>query len=398
MKTWLVLAVVITLAAVAPVGATPELAAACPAPKSLPAALKRPPSGASATQLANFLLALPQRKPCDVRRFTSRFFNGTAGFYPEGGPMKPASGPVATEAGVRAQLSTHFAGSSHKAAALALFDRPDLKVKLPDPTLRAALVALRGTVAEAVIREFVSRTYAAGPRFCNCLPNALGIGAATGGGTVILFNARYQNEHFAQLSGVLAHEILHQYPGNSTPAEEVILNTLTALVHMQVLNRQPEVATLGTELSRYLNDWVLMLVNSRAPGSPRSAVVAPKGKGTAPGSARSRPDLWEHATYFHPLGNPADPASTRPAPAVLTAVLRQVAAPGAALPKPLTFGLKTAQALSPLNDTWLGPVDQLRVSVLLGLVSLEEIVKYTGVTRAKAIAMFRLAPILAAMK
>ena len=63
-----------------------------------------------------------------------------------------------------------------------------------------------------------------------------------------------------------------------------------------------------------------------------------------------------------------------------------------------TFGLTTAQALSPLNDTWMAPVDRLRVSVLLGLVSLEEIVKYTGVTRAKAITMFRLAPILAAMK
>jgi hypothetical protein len=38
------------------------------------------------------------------------------------------------------------------------------------------------------------------------------------------------------------------------------------------------------------------------------------------------------------------------------------------------------------------------VSLLLGLVSMEEIVKYTGLTRTKAIAMFRLAPILAAMK
>jgi hypothetical protein len=38
------------------------------------------------------------------------------------------------------------------------------------------------------------------------------------------------------------------------------------------------------------------------------------------------------------------------------------------------------------------------VSVLLGLVSMDEIVKYTGMPRAKAIATFRLAPILAAMK
>ena len=123
----------------------------------------------------------------------------------------------------------------------------------------------------------------AGPRFCDCLPNALGIGAASGGGTVIFFDARYQNEHFAQLSGILAHEILHQYPGNSTPAEEVILNTLTALVHMQVLSRQPEVATLGTELSRYLNDWVLMLVNSRSSWVAEERGRRSEGEGNSAG-------------------------------------------------------------------------------------------------------------------
>jgi hypothetical protein len=51
-----------------------------------------------------------------------------------------------------------------------------------------------------------------------------------------------------------------------------------------------------------------------------------------------------------------------------------------------------------MNDTWLSPVDRLRVSVLLGLVSVEEIVKYTGVARERAVSMFRLAPILAVMK
>ena len=49
---------------------------------------------------------------------------------------------------------------------------------------------------------------------------------------------------------------------------------------------------------------------------------------------------------------------------------------------PLTFGKQTADALSPMNDRWLPPVERLRVSVLLGLVSMEEIV----------------APVLAAMK
>jgi hypothetical protein len=348
------------------------------------------------------LLALPQRKPCDVNLFSSTFRNDrlpkpVPGLYPEGSSMQPASGAAPTEAKVRSQLVAYLKGSAHKAATLSLFDRADVKSKLPDPTLRASLAALQGTVGEPVIGDFLSRSYVRAPWFCNCLPYPTAIGAATGGGTLIAFNLRYQGEHFALFSGVLAHEILHQAHGNSLPAEEVILNTLTATVHTQVVSRRPGLATSGTELSRYLNDSVLMLANSRTPGSSRSAVVAPRGRGTAPGSARSRGDLWQHASYFHPLGNAADPRDARPAPAVLGAVLRKLVPAGAAIPRPLTFGWKTARALSPMNDTWLSPVDRLRVSVLLGLVSLDEITAYTGLRRDEAISKLRLAPILAAM-
>ena len=78
-------------------------------------------------------------------------------------------------------------------------------------------------------------------------------------------------------------------------------------------------------------------------------------------------------------------------------MLRKLLAPGVAIPKPLTYSKKTAQLLSRMNDTWLSPVDRLRVSVLLGLVSVDEIVKYTGLSRANAVTTFELAPILAAM-
>ena len=253
-----IVGVVVVLAAALTAGAAGERVAACPTPKLLPASLKRPPAGASATQLANFVLALPQRKPCDVTLFTSRFDARTPpvpAFYPDGSVMKPAASPVPTEASVRIQLIEHFDGSTLKPSALALFDRPDLKAKLPDPTLRAALASLRGTIAEPVIGNFLSRSYSVAPRFCNCLPNKLGIAAATDSGRVIFFNARYQYEHFAAFSGILAHEILHQFPTSATPAEEVLLNTMTALVAMQILNRQPELARMGTELTRYMNDW-----------------------------------------------------------------------------------------------------------------------------------------------
>jgi hypothetical protein len=389
-------------AAVLAVGgqAAPDASQACPSPKPLPASVKRPPTGANATQLANFLLALPQRKPCDVSLFTSKFIIGDrviAGLYPTGQPMAPAAGPVPTEQGVRSQLSVFLKGSPHRAFALDLYDQVGMKAKIPDPTLRAALVSLRGTVAEAVIEDFRSREYGNPPRF-QAMPWNV-VGAATGPDLkrAILFNPRYPSEHFALFTGIFAHEVLH-HDMSAPPTEEVILNTLSAIVHMQVLSRQPELATSGTELSRRMNDLVLVLVNSRVPDSSRSAIIAPKGQGTAPGSAGSQRDLWGHGKDFHLMGFSANPSDSSPAPPVFGAVLRRILAPGVAIPKPLTYSKKTAELFSRLNDTWLSPVDRLRVSVLLGLVSMDEITAYTGLSREKAISMFRLAPILAVMK
>jgi hypothetical protein len=368
--------------------AAPRASTACPPPKPLPASVKRPPKGASATQLANFLLALPQRKPCDVNLFTSRFSNGAAGFYPEGSAMMPAAGPPQAEAQIRAQLSAFMEGSSSKAAALALFDRADLRSKL-EPTLRAALASVRGTIAEPVIDYFLSRSYDA-LRF-GSLPDQNAVAAATGGGRVISVNRRYEAEHFAYLTGVFPHEVLHHDSGNAPGPEEAILTGLTAIVHMQVLSRHPELATSGTELSRQLNTHVLLLVNSRAPGSPGIALVAANGRGIAPGGSLKAPDFF---TFFASRS----PAQTSPAPPVLATVLRKLLAPGVVIPKPLTFSKQTAGLFSRINDTWLSPVDRLRVSVLLGLVSMDEITTYTGLSRAQAVSMFRLAPILAAMK
>ena len=382
--------------------AATDRVAAC-APKPRPALVKKPPAGASATQLANFLIALPQRKPCDVNRFTSEFLPGPwPGLYPEGSPMAlavdPTPGVPHDEAKVRAQLAAFLKGSGNEAAALALFNRADVRRKVPEPTLRAALVSLRGTAAESVIEWYVSKdTTRVDPRFGGLGVRNIARSAGYPPNQEIIFNVRYAGEHFALLSAFFAHEILH-HDVKLTATEEVILHALTAVVHMQLLSRHPDLATSGTELARYTNDFVLLFVNSRVPGSAKSAIFAPTGRGTAPGSARSQRDFSSYAKEWGLGGLSMSPTDSTPAPPVFATVLRRLLAPGVAIPKPLTYSRKTAELFSKLNDTWLSPVDRLRVSVLLGLVSVDEIVKYTGLTRAKAIATFRLAPILAGPK
>lgn len=403
-RRWaLVLSTAVAWGAVLPSGVAVARPLVCPAPKPLTASLQRPPAGASATQLANFLLALPQRKPCEVGRFSSKWFNGQLGLYPEGAQLEPAAvaipGVALAEAKVRGDLvrflRVHFAGNQVEVAkTLAVFDRADVKKKVPDPTLRAALVSLRGTVAEVLVEWFVRSTPSVTTVRFGGAPLGT-IATVSGYGTLtMLFARRYAGEHFALLSPVFAHEILH-HDARVTPTEEVLLHAINAAVYMQLLNRHPELGAGGTELSRLMNDEVLMFVNSRAPGASRSVIIAPTGKGTAPGSAKSRRDLYGHGADFSIFRNQAPAATdTSPAPSVYPTVLSKLLLPGVALPKPPTYNKKTAELMARSNDTWLSPVDRLRVSVLLGLVSMEEIVRYTGLTRARAISTFRLAPIL----
>jgi hypothetical protein len=379
--------------AVGSVRAAPDAASACPAPKPLPAAVKRPPKGASATQLANFLLALPQRKPCDVSMFTSRYDSGTVGLYPEGSAMVPASGPVLTEDQARAQLGAFMRGSPKRGEALRLYGAEQVKAKIAEPSLRAAFAAVVGTPGGSTLSSLVKLPTVTTIRYGG-VSNPTAVAQASG--SSVLVNRRYASEHFGLLIGVIPHEILHH--DNAVPGvEEAILNGLTAIVYLQTLARHPELATSGTELSREKNDEALRLLNSRSPGSSRAALVVPNGRGIAPGSARTASDVFTfylRSEVGRPGGN-ADPSATAPAPPILAAILRAFLAPGVKLPKPLTYSKKTAELFSKMNDTWLSPVDRLRVSVLLGLVSMEEITAYTGLSRAKAIATFRLAPILA---
>jgi hypothetical protein len=394
-------AVCVTLVAVASAGAAPQQVAACPSPKPLPVSLKRPPAGASATQFANFLLALPQREPCDVSRFTSTFFDGQPGLYPEGRPMQAVARAAApTEAQVRPRLAVFLQGSTSRAAALQLFDRADVKAKVTDPTLRAALVSLHGTVAEPLIAFFLRAASAELPRFGGLPVTVLGRASVVGAEPrkiQIIINVRFQGDHFALLSAVFAHEILHHDVATNN-AEEVLLNALTAIVYMQLVNRRPELSALDTELSRNMNDYALEWTNSRTPGASRSAIIAPAGKDVAPGSRKSTPDFWTIISNQYVGQIRGGTAEVVAAPPVYATVLRKLLAPGASIAKARVYSRATAQLLSRLNDTWLTPADRLRVSVLLGLVSIEEIVKYTGLTRPEAVAQFRLAPILAAMK
>ena len=212
--------------------------------------------------------------PSDVALFSSIYPTGAQGFYPTGPPMVPASGPAVTEAGARAQLEAFLADMYPGqpmtiARALAVFDDPDVETVVTPPALRAALAGQVGTPQEPAL-DLLDR-YAL-VRY-GSLPNTSFIAGSAGGDVdrVVSVNNRYATEDFRYLVGIMAHELFHHDVSNPQ-SEEAVLNTLSALDYMRVLLVYPELAHTGTELSRQMNDLVLIYLNSRewVPRSVRS--------------------------------------------------------------------------------------------------------------------------------
>jgi len=307
-------------------------------------------------------LAAPPIVPVDIDRFTSNELFGEPGIYPDGSPMAPAAGDAPDEPRARAMLVDL---GLHDAARA--FDDPVLVARAPDPVARAGLAALAGTISESLLVDF-----AAGRGRVQHL--TLGVTAGPGrvvgppanGGDVAarVVNDRYRAEHPALFAASLAHDLLWSGVG-AGQYEECILHALGAMVHVQLIGRVPQLASLGTELARRQNSLAVTLLNSRHPGSADISLIAPDGPGTIPGGSprMQTPDFW--SIPFVP-GRPRG----GDAPSALAPVLRAVLAPGAAIPSPLRWSPELGDLLSAhLGRVWL-PLDAQLVAVrALGLVA-----------------------------
>jgi hypothetical protein len=272
------------------------------------------------------LLAAPPRTPTDPNLFSSNTLFGEPGIYPQGTPMAPASGPpVMLDAAVTALDAL---GIDDAAARLA---DDALVARAPDPGPRAGLVALSVTVAAPVLDAFVAGTTPV---------ERVRLGATASPGRIVgpaaeatdgerVVNDRYRAEVPTLLAGSLAHDLLWSGPG-AGQYEEVVLHALVALVHLQLLARDPALARTGTELARRQNSLAITLLNSRHPGEADIAVRAPDGPGTIPGGApgMQTPDFWS-------IPFVSGPPQAADAPALLGDVLQRVSE--APPPTPLRY-------------------------------------------------------------
>jgi len=328
----------------------------------------------TADDAARLLLERPPRHPLHPEYFSSNTLFGQPGIYPGGPAMAPASGTHLDEAGGRDVLRELLGDpldESKLSHTLAWFDDRALTERVPDPLVRAALLLLTGGPAEPVLNAFLNGTTPVSS-FSIGTPDGQGriIGRAAGGDHAAdeghrVLNQRYGAEHPAVVAPSLAHAICH-HGARASNAEEATLHGLLGAVHTWLLAHRPELAWLGTELSRRQASLTITLLNARSPGSWRASIRCPDGPGTIPGGNPSLqcPDLWSIPFTSLPT---ADAELTVPEP--VRAALARLAGTDAP-PPPLTYDDAVGAWLTTRSGEgqWFGAPTRARAGRALGLL------------------------------
>jgi hypothetical protein len=217
-------------------------------------------------QTATDTLKQPPFAPTD----TSLFLPGV---YSDAPPTEPASSGPTGEATLKQKLrdllNQRFPGSPKKVnQALAIFDSEDTKAKVPDPRLRAALVALKGTAGEPAIAGVLDGTYESVHLASPSAPGSCGdacvaqVVSFPDGHREIYFSDKYQFEDFRLLASTMAHEALHR-DNTVTLKEELAANSISTLIYGQFVLEDPSLAALSTELTRANNTQLMARINTR---------------------------------------------------------------------------------------------------------------------------------------
>jgi hypothetical protein len=332
-------------------------------------------------RLATLVLARPPHPPARPELFSSDSDVGP-GIYPDGPPMRPAVGPVWTDATAEDALAalTSALPDQDRAVAHERYRSPEAGAAFPDAGVRAAVAALTGTVAEPLLLTVAASV---GPITLGRPADPTRIAGTDDGGRQVV-NERYAAEHPGLLAGAIAHELLVPGPAASN-VEEVLGHGVLAIVHMQLIARYEGLAHLGTELARRQSSFAITLFNSRPPGSPWFRFRAPDGPGTIPGGA---PGLQSADLASVPFTTRREPSEAGEG---MRAVVRLLVG-DLDVPEPLAYDEAALSGIDEhLATTWLPATARVRVGAALGLLSLDDVIDATGLDATAALERFDLA-------
>jgi hypothetical protein len=215
-------------------------------------------------------------------------------------PLRDVEGPALTDQetndALRTFLERRFPCSPRRVSdGLAVYSNPVARLKIPDPTLRAALAALTGTLGEPAIQFLLNQAPVGSIHFGVVIGFGDGLPPRTTAQTYrladetwqIVFDGRLRFSPFGSFSALLFHELLHvQSPPAVSNAgdkldgiglpEEATAVALESLIYMQMLLTDPTLARLPDLLTRGgSNHMVLIRLNSGIAGTDRLNLFLP---------------------------------------------------------------------------------------------------------------------------
>jgi hypothetical protein len=312
-------------------------------------------AGTASASTAKQTLQQPPFPPTDVSLFVPEL-------YSEAPPTVPASQNPSGKNAMRKQLTKllekRFGASSQQASdGLSLYDAASTKEIVPSPRLRAALVALKGTVGEPAINGALDGTYSKvyfGTLPCTCDPFAEVVFPPGSTKPEIIFNQRYHYEDFRHLAPTMAHELLHRDFAQNSNKEELVNDSFESLVYGQFILQTPSLVTSGTRLARSNNTELMARLNTRdAKGKLRLF--------TSQGNLFPDGNFVPYFAATHePLGD------STPGNAVLKAMVQNVVGPSVTLSSTVDFDDSTLLLLDKKQAVFT-PRQLVRLATILKL-------------------------------
>lgn len=297
-------------------------------------------------------------------------------------PVQLIGGPAPTEQETRDALRAFLerrlpCAPERVQLAMATYGNPIALEKLPDPNLRAALVALTGTVGEPAIEFLLYMTPVVRVEFSMYIDAGAGVPQRVGGtyggpdGTqFIVIDRHYRFLPFAALSPLLMHEIMHTGvdADSAGQAEETVASAIEALVYMETLLTDPTLARLPDGLTRAVNNpTALARLNSGPPGSSRLTLFVPGGTvGIDPLAAEPLTEFNQVYAYHSAPDDPEWATRETTGHWLLWRIMEGLAEPGSEVPAGARFDAATL-AFFDANQAALAPAELVTVACILEL-------------------------------
>jgi hypothetical protein len=218
-----------------------------------------------------FTLANRAFKPTDLSFFNPTTYSGAPAPTTANSTVDQPTALAALTLLLDKKVAAGQITAAQKTTALTQFNGTAANTIVPDHNLRAALISLTGTIAEAAIPTILNGNNLSGKPYLKvefATPRPSAIIADTDitltGKLRIRVKPEFAGESFIALSAILAHETLHQDDGTGDNGvfEETIASAIETVVYAQQLDLDNSVANDGTTLVVDQNVKLLAMLNS----------------------------------------------------------------------------------------------------------------------------------------